>query len=91
MRISQANVRLLARRNDAPIFTLVSASGSRRYRRNLGNTILTVLLTIPLITVLYCLVWYPAMRKTVLEHSEDTVVSISGFLGITCSSVDLTS
>ena len=50
-------------------------SGKRTYRRNLGNTTLTVLLTIPFMTTLYCLIWFPNLNKTRLDVSSDTLVS----------------
>lgn len=49
--------------------------GGRKYKRNLGNTVSTVLITIPLMTTLYSLVWYPALKREVLQLSEDVVVS----------------
>ena len=44
------------------------------YRRNLGNSILTVLFTIILLTAVYSLVWYPDLNALVLQLREDFVV-----------------
>jgi len=49
--------------------------GNRPYRRNIGNTAMTVLLTIPFMTTLYCLIWFPSLNKTKLEMSSDTAIS----------------
>ena len=49
--------------------------GDRKYKRNLGNTTLTVLLTIPLMTAMYFSIWYPDLNRKLLEVSQDVVVS----------------
>ena len=54
----------------------LKAIGSRLYKRNLGNTALTVLLSIAFTTVLYCLVWFPELNKAKLSVSTDTLVSV---------------
>ncbi|KAM0800056.1 hypothetical protein BDR22DRAFT_259890 [Usnea florida] len=43
------------------------------YKRNLGNTTLTVLLTIPLMTAMYFSTWYPGLNRKMLEVSQDIV------------------
>lgn len=48
--------------------------GNRKYKRNLGNTTLTVLLTIPLMAALYFFIWYPELNRKLLEVSQDIVV-----------------
>lgn len=48
--------------------------GNRRYIRNLGNTTLTVLLSIPLMTALYFFVWYPQLNQRLQVVSQDIVV-----------------
>ena len=44
------------------------------YRRNLGNSILTVLFTVVLLTVVYSLVWYHDLNAVVLLLREDILV-----------------
>ncbi len=61
--------------NRFSIINLTSLPGDRRYVRNLGNTTLTVLLTIPLMTALYFFIWYPGLNRSVVGVSQDTVVS----------------
>lgn len=51
-----------------------------KYRRNLGNSILTVIFTIIILTAVYSLVWYPDLNALVLQLREDIVVcTISSF------------
>ncbi|KAL8718704.1 MAG: hypothetical protein Q9181_008165, partial [Wetmoreana brouardii] len=45
----------------------------RVYRRNLGNTLLTILLTIPFFVLLYAFLWFPNLNKTASRFSQDTV------------------
>ncbi|KAL2049809.1 hypothetical protein ABVK25_009904, partial [Lepraria finkii] len=47
--------------------------GRCKYRRNLGNTALTVLLTISWMTALYCLIWYPNLNTLTLVSDSDFV------------------
>ena len=56
--------------------TLVPAQGNRQYKRNLGNTVLTVLLTVPLMTALYSIMWYQDLNTQVLQITSDTVVGL---------------
>lgn len=66
------------------IFIALSASvsidlanhGNRRYIRNLGNTTLTVLLSIPLMTALYSFVWYPRLNQRLQGVSQDIVTEV---------------
>lgn len=51
----------------------------RIYRRNLGNTVLTVFITVPFMTILYTCLWFPNLNKEVLQITADTVVSITAF------------
>lgn len=44
--------------------------GDGEYRRNLGNSILTVLFTMILLTVIYCRVWFPRLHVEILQISE---------------------
>ena len=46
----------------------------RSYRRNLGNTCISILILIPATTALYCFVWFPKLNREVLQTTEDTVV-----------------
>lgn len=46
----------------------------RTYRRNLGNTCISILILIPATTALYCFVWFPKLNREVLQTTEDTVV-----------------
>ena len=55
---------------------LIVTPGDRKYKRNLGNTTLTVLLSIPLMTGLYFFTWYPELNRKLMEASQDIVVSI---------------
>ena len=54
---------------------LTSVLDDRRYIRNLGNTTLVVLLTIPLMTTLYFFIWYPGLNRKLIGVSQDIVVS----------------
>ena len=45
------------------------------YRRNLGNTIFTILFTMILITVVYSHTWYDNLNHSVLQLREDILVS----------------
>ena len=56
--------------------TLVPAQGNGQYKRNLGNTVLTVLFTVPLITALYSIMWYQDLNTQVLQITSDTVVGL---------------
>ncbi|KAL2052005.1 hypothetical protein ABVK25_007697 [Lepraria finkii] len=46
---------------------------SYAYRRNLGNTILTICLAIPFFMLLYAFLWFPDLNKTVSRFSQDIV------------------
>lgn len=48
---------------------------STDYRRNLGNSILTILFTMVLLTVVYSLVWYRGLNFVTLQLREDILVS----------------
>lgn len=65
---------------------LLKIIGARQcaYRRNLGNTILTVSLAVPFLTLLYAFLWFPDLNKTVSRLSQDIVVSIftSAFISV---------
>lgn len=52
---------------------------SRIYRRNLSNTVITVFITIPFMTILYACLWFPNLNKEVLQITADTVVSTPAF------------
>lgn len=52
-----------------------SSVGDRKYIRNLGNTTLIVLLTLPLMTTLYVFIWYPEFNRKLVEVSQDIVVA----------------
>ena len=52
----------------------LTALDQGEYRRNLGNSILTVLFTIIILTAVYSLVWYPDLNALVLQLREDIVV-----------------
>jgi hypothetical protein len=56
--------------------TLVPAQDNRQYKRNLGNTVLTVLFTVPLMTALYSIVWYHDLNTQILRITRDTVVGL---------------
>ena len=56
--------------------------GQRQYRRNLSNTCTTAVLTVPLMTALYCFRWYPQLNTEILELSEGTVVSSHAFMSM---------
>ena len=51
----------------------------RIYRRNLSNTVLTVFITIPFMTILYSCLWFPKLNKEVMQITADTVVSTTAF------------
>ena len=56
---------------------LTQVLGDRIYNRNLGNTTLTVLLTIPLMTILYVFIWFPELNRKLVVVSQDIVVGKS--------------
>ncbi|KIM95647.1 hypothetical protein OIDMADRAFT_133314 [Oidiodendron maius Zn] len=43
------------------------------YRRNLGNTVMTVCLSLLIMPLLYNYLWYPNLRQQALQFSEDIV------------------
>lgn len=49
----------------------------REYRRNLGNTVFTVLFTMILLTVVYSRSWYHDLNIVVLQVQEDLLVGSS--------------
>ena len=61
--------------SSTPNLKLTRPLDGRKYIRNLGNTTLTVLLSIPLMTALYFFIWYPQLNGTLMEVSQDIVVS----------------
>lgn len=62
-------------------------SGDRKYIRNLGNTTLTVLITIPLMTAMYFFAWYPELNRMLAQVTQDIVVSIPPILSIQLSDI----
>ena len=61
-----------------PVLTKVGPP-SRIYGRNLSNTVLTVFITIPFMTILYSCLWFPNLNKEVMQTTVDTVVSTAAF------------
>lgn len=57
----------------------LTISDHGEYRRNLGNSILTVLFTVILLTVVYPLVWYHGLNAVILQLREDILVCITYF------------
>ena len=62
---------------------LIYFLGARQYKRNLGNTLLTIWSTILVMTVLYAKSWYPALNLMVIEFQSD-MVTAPRFPAIAC-------
>ena len=54
----------------------IKAYFSPGYRRNLGNSIFTVLFYMILLTVVYPCGWYPDLKYTILQLQEDILVGL---------------
>ena len=52
------------------VLTSTLAKQGEEYRRNLGNTVFTVLFSMILLTVVCSLVWYPSLQVKILQLSE---------------------
>ena len=51
-----------------------------QYRRNLGNSVCTVIVSLVVLPSLFYVYWQPAMNRTVIKLSEDTVVSFAAWI-----------
>lgn len=53
---------------------LTQVLGDRKYIRNLGNTTLLALLTIPFMTTEYIFIWYPELNRKLVGVSQNILV-----------------